>query len=139
MKSLATSYINYCKLYLLTIIITFLVGCSKKNDTDKCISIVSAPVTKIDGATTATLNQEIILTVSISCNNGCGQFKNYTEVVANNTSTIQVNTIYEGCICTQDLPTRQFQYNFKKSQAGTYSLRFLQTNNIYLTHTIIVQ
>ncbi len=115
-----------------------LLGCNKIPD-GKCVSFAKAPVTGIDGANTALVNQEIILTVSFSCNNGCGQFENFDEVISGNTTTITVNAKYVGCICTQDLPIRQAIYKFKRSQPGTFDLNFFQSDNTFLTHTIIVQ
>lgn len=119
--------------------IILLTGCAKKQEDEKCISTDKAPVTKIEGAAIASVNQEIILTVSFTCFNGCGQFGNLEETISGNTTTIIVNAKYTGCICTQDVPTRATIYKFKKAQAGTYELKFLQTENNYLTHTIIVQ
>ena len=103
------------------------------------MSYAKAPVTKIEGATTASVNQELNLTISFICFNGCGQFGNVEETISGNTTTIVVNAKYAGCICTQDVPTRTTLYKFKKVQVGTYQLKFLQTENTYLTHTIIVQ
>jgi len=119
--------------------IILLTSCIKKKEEDKCLSYAKAPVTKIEGATTASVNQELNLTISFICFNGCGQFGNVEETISGNTTTIVVNAKYAGCICTQDVPTRTTLYKFKKSQAGTYELKFLQTENNYLTHTIIVQ
>jgi hypothetical protein len=121
-----------------TIIITLL-GCTKKNTDNICLSFAKAPVTKVEGPITALVNQEIILTVSFSCFNGCGQFGNFDEAINGNLTTISVNAKYEGCICTQDIPTRQTTYKFKKSQKGSFDLKFLQTDNTFLTYTIIVQ
>ena len=119
--------------------IILLTSCAKKQEDEKCISTDKAPVTKIEGATTASANQEVNLTISFTCFNGCGQFGNVEETIAGNTTTIIVNAKYTGCICTQDVPTRTTLYKFKKVQVGTYQLKFLQTENTYLTHTIIVQ
>ena len=91
------------------------------------------------GANTALVNQEVVLTVSFGCFNGCGQFGNFEETTTGNTSTINVNAKYEGCICTQDAPIRTTLYKFKKSQTGTYELKFWQGASSYLTYTIIVQ
>ncbi len=129
-------HINHVFLSL-SLIITLL-GCNKIPG-GRCLSFAKAPVTKIEGANAALVNQEIILTVFFSANNGCGQFGNFDEATSGNTTTIIVNAKYEGCICTEDLPIRQTIYKFKKSQSGTFDLKFLQTDNIYLTHTIIVQ
>ena len=130
-------YLN--KVFFLFSLIITLLGCNKKNDDSTCLSFTKAPVTKIEGANSALVNQEIILIVSFGCYSGCGQFGNFNEVISGNTTTISVNAKYEGCICTQDAPIRQTTYKFKKSQTGTFDLKFLQTENTYLTHTIIVQ
>ena len=133
------------KKYLTQVILFFsliitLLSCNKKNeDNSTCLSFTKAPVTKIEGANSALVNQEVILTVSFGCFNGCGRFGNFDEVITGNATTITVNAKYEGCICTQDIPIRQTTYKFKKSQTGTFDLKFLQTENTYFTHTIIVQ
>ena len=119
--------------------IILLTSCIKKKEEDKCLSYAKAPVTKIEGATTASVNQELNLTISFICFNGCGQFGNVEETISGNTTTIVVNAKYAGCICTQDVPTRTTLYKFKKSQAGTYELKFFLTENNYLPHIIIVQ
>ncbi len=116
-----------------------LLGCNKKHDNEKCLSYTKAPVTKIEGAVSALVNQEVDLTVSFGCFSECGQFGNFEEIITGNTITFDVNAKYEGCICTADAPTRQTLYKFKRSQPGTYELKFLVSTNNYLTHTITVQ
>ena len=123
----------------ISLLVVSLISCTKTSNEPPCISFKRGPVTKIDGATSASVNQEILLTVDFTCFNGCGQFSNFEETVNGNETKIIINAKYEGCICTEDLPTRQVKYRFRKSQVGTYTLMFLQSDNIYLTHTITVQ
>jgi hypothetical protein len=127
------------QLFVLFSLIITLISCNKKTEDTTCLSFTKAPVIKIEGANSALVNEEIILTVSFGCFNGCGQFGNIEEAITGNSTTITVNAKYQGCICTQDAPIRQTTYKFKKSKTGTYDLKFLQTENTYLTHTIIVQ
>jgi hypothetical protein len=131
--------INQLIIFFSLIIITF--SCNKKDDNNSnaCLSFNKAPVTKVEGATVALVNQEISLTVSFGCSNGCGEFVNFDEAVTGNTTSIAVNAKYEGCICTLDAPIRQTIYKFKRSQPGTYDLKFLQAENTYLVYTIVVQ
>ena len=114
-------------------------GCSKKQYDSNCLSYSKAPVTKVEGSAIASANQEISLTVSFVCYNGCGQFGNLEEVIAGNETTIIIHAKYEGCICIQDVPIRQTLYKFKKSKPGAYYLKFFKGENTYLTHAIIVQ
>ena len=122
-----------------TFFIVLLFSCDKQQDKNNCLSYKRAPVISIAGPNIASVNQEVFLTVSFGCFNGCGQFGNFEETITGNTSTINVNAKYEGCICTQDAPIRTTSYKFKKSQTGIYELKFSQGENSYLTHTINVQ
>lgn len=123
----------------LIIAVFILWGCNKNKDEQPCVSFSKARVIKLEGPITASVNQEIPLTVSFSCNNGCGQFGNFEESTFGNTTTIVLNAKYEGCVCTQDIPTRQTLYTFKRTQTGTYILKFWETESSFLTHTITVQ
>ncbi|MGF2414537.1 hypothetical protein [Ferruginibacter sp.] len=129
--------------FILTSFITLNLGlasCNKTAEEDKlCTSFTSAPVVKVEGAKTAAVNQTIALIVSFPCFSSCGNFGNYQQTVTGNTTIINVMAKYQGCICTQDVPTRQSIYNFSASQPGIYYLKFLQTANAYLIDTITVQ
>lgn len=127
---------------LLTLCAFFIIplfSCYKLPEVNNCSSFRVAPITKIVGSNTALVNQEVDLTISFGCTNGCGQFGNFEETTSGNTSTIKINAKYEGCICTKDAPTRTISYKFKKMQPGTYELKFYQSDNLYVTHTITVQ
>ena len=116
-----------------------LFSCDKQKDVQDCLSFTKAPITKIEGGNDALVNQEVGLTVSFGCFNGCGQFGNFEQTSNGDTTTINVIAKYEGCLCTQDVPLRQATYKFKVTQTGTYYLKFLQTGKTYLTDTIRVQ
>ncbi len=126
-----------------TLICFILIGsfttCKKAKLEEQCIIYSQAPVSNVEGPSTAEINQYVPFTVYFGCYNGCGQFGFFSEEFSENTLTITVNAKYEGCICTQDAPTRQTIYNFKTSKAGTYFLKFFQTGNSYLVDTLIVQ
>ena len=115
----------------------FLFGCKKQND-DNCSIYTKAPVIEVNGANTALVNQEVDLTASFGVSNGCGQFDKFEEIVSGNTTIIALNAKYEGCFCTDDAPVRTAIYKFKKSQKGTYQLKFSRGDS-YVTHVIIVQ
>ncbi|HSN61403.1 MAG TPA: hypothetical protein VLR49_10740, partial [Ferruginibacter sp.] len=124
---------RYNSLWSILVIAVFILwGCNKNQDEQPCVSFSKAGITKIEGPLTASVNQEIPLTVSFSCMNGCGQFGNFEESTVGNTTTIVLNAKYEGCVCTQDIPSRQTIYSFKKIQTGTYILKFWETAHSYL-------
>lgn len=133
------SRVYFNQLTFFAVFIIFLLGCNKNHHNDKCLSYTKAPVTKIEGAGAASVNQEVDLTVSFGCFSGCGQFGNFKEIITGSVTTININAKYEGCICTTDAPTRKTLYKFKRSQPGTNELKFQVSTNNYLTHTITVQ
>jgi hypothetical protein len=132
---------NIIQLSIVCIIATLMAFTCKKEDTanNKCLSFAKAPVTAVTGPATGSINQDINLTVSFACSNGCGQFGSFEQARTGNTFEISVTAKYEGCVCTQDIPVRQQTYTFRASQPGTYLLNFVQQNNTFVTHTIVVQ
>jgi len=134
---MSLKYFTKCSFLILAVFI--LCSCNKNHDEQPCVSFNKAQVIRIEGPITASVNQEIPLTVSFSCMNGCGQFGNFEESTVGNTTTIILNAKYQGCVCTQDIPTRQTLYSFKKTQTGTYFLKFWETANTFFTYTITVQ
>lgn len=131
---------NYFSWFGLTLIwISLCINCNKKTENENCLSYSKAFVTKIEGVNTAKVNEEVLISVYFSCYNGCGQFGNFEELTLAQNTIVQVNAKYEGCFCTQDVPTRLVVYTFKKSQPGTYTLNFSKSNSSYITHSIIVQ
>lgn len=127
---------NLVILFSLTLL---LISCKKNKENSHCLSFTNAAVTNIEGSNTALVNQEIVLTISFQCTNGCGQFGSFEETTIGNIIQVSVKAKYEGCVCTQDVPIRTTQYKFRKSQSGSFEIRFLQNNNSYLSHTIVVQ
>ena len=70
-------YLN--QLLILITTITLLIGCKKKIEESNCLSYQKVPVTKVEGATAALIKEEVNLTVSFTCYNGCGGFGNLNE------------------------------------------------------------
>lgn len=114
-------------------------SCFKDPVEEECTSYHSAPVKKVEGPSTAGVNQEIDLAVSFTCFNGCGEFGTFEKLTVGDTLHINVLAKYEGCVCTQALEEHQATYKFKAAQAGTYYLKFRQAENNILTDTITVQ
>ncbi len=103
---------------------------------DNCIEYHLGPVIKVEGPQEGVTNQKITLKVYFTCFNGCGLFDYIDEDISGKTYTIQVNAIYDGCLCADIFPTLSFDYTFKTNEIGTYTFNFAQGNDAYLTHTI---
>jgi len=70
------------------------------------------------------INKPVQVEVQFGVSNGCGQFGKFLESSNGNTRTIEVEAKYIGCICTQDIPIRNTQYEFLTSEPGVYRLMF---------------
>lgn len=118
--------------------VLFLFSCKKQIDKN-CFFDAIAPVISVEGSKTALVNEEIDLTITYKCQNGNGHFGNLEETNLGNTTQISVIAKYEGCNQTDELPVLKTSYKFKKSQAGTYELKFSQVGGEFLTYTIFVK
>jgi hypothetical protein len=116
-----------------------LTSCNKDSNNKDCLSYEPAFVGIVEGPSTGQVNEEINFQVIFGVHNGCGQFGSFEESSEGNSRTISVTAKYEGCGCTNDAPGRIGTYKFKTSQAGTYYLKFLQVNNVYLIDTLTIQ
>ena len=97
-----------------------------------------AAVIEVNGPNTAMVNQELDIIASFGVSNGCGRFDKFEETISGNTIALVLNAKYEGCLCTQIAPVLSAIYKFKKSQKGTYILKFWQGDS-YVDHTIVIE
>jgi len=109
-----------------------------ETESEECIKIDTAYVSKVTGTQEIEAGSTLDLTVSFPVMNGCGQFNEFKETVSGNTITIDVEAIYEGCICTMDIPTRTATYTFNPTEKGSYTLKFKSSDTDYIEKTITV-
>lgn len=102
-----------------------------------------SPVTYVEGANIAQINQEISLTVSSHGASGCSypsdaQIK---ETISGFSRTVQILSKSNSCdtVCPAVIIAVTSIYKFKASQAGVYTLKFLSYNNGFVEHVITVQ
>jgi len=122
--------------------ITFILfACHKDEnepDTNNCIFYQQAPAKYVNIPATGHVNQNVPLKIYFSCFNGCGEFGSIEKSDEGNTKIFIIIAKYEGCICSQDCPTRQTIYNFKTTLPGTYFLKFLIYDNNYIVDTLVI-
>jgi hypothetical protein len=111
----------------------------KKAPPKQCLSYGPAPVSNVQGPSTAAVNQEISLVVAIVYANGCGSFSEFEQQRNGNDFTVSATAKYEGCVCTQALVVTNAFYNFRASQPGVYRFIFTGTGTQVITHTLTVQ
>ncbi|MBC8046830.1 MAG: hypothetical protein H7Y00_08545 [Fimbriimonadaceae bacterium] len=123
-------------LILFSVIIIF--ACNKE-DKDNCISYDQASIFSADAPSTGLANQNIPIDISFQCRNGCGHFGSIEETILGDLITIKAIAKYEGCACFLGSVNIQTTHSLNISTAGVYYLRFLQSDNNYLSDTLIVQ
>ena len=122
---------------LLSILLFWIMSCSKEQDSN-CIENKIAYVTLINSPSTGSVNQNINIEVSFGVNNGCGNFGKFIETQNGNTKTIEVEARYEGCVCTQDAPTRKTNYVFKTQNSANYILKFKSSATEFITANLTI-
>lgn len=114
-------------------------GCDQVDESnEQCIKHNNEFVTSVDAPETANINDPVNIQVDFRVHNGCGQFKRFMETINAKQRTIEVEAVYEGCMCTQDLPIRTATYQFVPDSPGNYELRFKSGPEEFITEYIEV-
>ena len=109
-----------------------------EEESEECTKIGIAYISEVSGEQAIEAGNTLDLTISFPVMNGCGQFNEFKETVSGKTITIEVEAIYEGCICTMDIPIRTTTYAFNPSEKGNYTLKFKSSETDYIEKNITV-
>ena len=124
-------FLSMCTLLIFT-------SCLKNIEPPVCTSTGETPISNVMGANTTTVNTNIDIAVDFQAVNGCGNFNSFAETTVGDTTYVRTIAKYDGCVCTQDLPTRTGIYKFKRPAAGRYFLKF-NKGATSLVHPVTVQ
>ena len=108
------------------------------NDDNECITNNIEYVTSINSPNTGTINDTVNIEVNFRVFNGCGRFGKFIESENGNIRNIEVEAKYEGCICTQDVPIRTVNYEFKTTNSGNYELKFKSSPTEFITVNLTI-
>ncbi len=123
----------------LTFISLVFISCKESETEDMCTNTEIGGFISVSGQTTGQINQTINLEVKFQVGNGCGQFNRFIETdFVNNEKTIEVESIYKGCVCTEDAPVRTVNYEFTPTESGVYKLNFKKNIGGFITHQITI-
>ncbi|MEJ8757381.1 hypothetical protein WG947_10260 [Pontibacter sp. H259] len=116
-------------------------SCSKEEESTAPVNPleeIPAYVSRVNAPATATVGVFTPIEVYFVVNDGCGYFGSFETEGTGTEQTIKVYAKYRPNICTQALVTLKQTYEFKPVVAGTYTLRFYQEPEKYITKTIVV-
>ena len=122
---------------LICVIMLFTVSCKKNNDTNN-INLSQRLMTKVAGTSTGTINQKIDLTVTWPYASGCDVLDKFEESRNGNIIIIKAYGHVEQTVCTQEAGYKTKTYNFVSTTAGTFELRFTNSDNSYISHTVTI-
>lgn len=123
----------YKNLILILIIFGLFNSCNDDDGEEKCISTGIGYVTSVNSPTSGQVDETIVIELDFIVINGCGDFGEFIETQNNNVLNITIEAKYEGCICTQDIPTRKINYQFSPESAGDYELNFRSSQTEFIT------
>lgn len=126
-------------IFLALISFVLLVSCGNDdNGSDNCLSYSEAYVDTVEPIENADA-VGFLYKVNFVVMNGCGGFGSFEETVAGNIVTVNVIAKYEGCICTEALELKEGVYSFNPTSPGTYTLRFRNSEDTFITETVTVE
>jgi hypothetical protein len=108
-------------------------SCNDDDGEDECISTGIGYVTSVNSPSSGLVNETVNIELDFIVINGCGEFGQFIESQNNNIRNITVEAKYEGCLCTQDIPTRKINYLFSTESAGDYELKFKSSPTEFIT------
>jgi len=127
------------KIFLGLISMVLLSSCGNDdNGSDNCLSYSEAYVDTVEPLETADAIG-FPFKVNFVVMNGCGDFDSFEETVAGNVVTVNIIAKYEGCVCTEALEIKEAVYSFKPTTPGTYTIRFKDSEDTFITKTVTAE
>ena len=120
---------------LFAIFTLLIVCCNKKNE----VTFSHWNVTKVEGPAAGNANQAIALTVYWPYGSGsCDVLDKFEETREGSIIYIKAYGHVTSGICTMDAGIKTKIYNFFSASTGTFELRFVNRDNTFISHTIII-
>lgn len=128
-------------LFLTVSLFIFSLFSSCVNDDDnveECIAYVNPYVTSVNAPSTGMVNEIVSIEVNFDVINGCGSFNQFIETENGNTTTIEVEAKYEGCVCTAVVLELTTTYEFMTDTPGDYELKFKSGATEFITVNLTI-
>ena len=120
--------------FLFAVFTFLIISCNKSDE----VIFVHWNVTKVEGPATGNVNQPVALTVYWPYGSGCDVLDKFEETKGGNIIYIKAYGHTTSGICTMDAGIKTKIYNFLSASAGTFELRFVNPDNTFISHTIVI-
>ena len=125
------------RLFLFALFTSLIISCNKNNDSE--ITLLHWTVIKVEGPATGNVNQPVALTVYWPYGSGsCDVLDKFEETKEGNIIYIKAYGHIKGGVCTADAGIKTKIYNFLSASAGTFELRFVNSDNTFISHIIVI-
>lgn len=124
-------------LFLILISFTLLTSCGNDDNANNCLSYSEAYVESVESVENADA-AGFLFKVRFVVMNGCGEFGSFEEIIGDST-TVKVIAKYDGCVCTEALEIKETVYSFNPTAPGTYTLRFRNSEDTFITKTVTLE
>ena len=123
------------QVYITGLILILLVSC-KKSSSD---TSVQWNMSRVVGDTTCKIDQTIFLTVDYPTSSSCDIFDRFENTTQDHYFSFKAFGHTETSkICTEAAIEKSVEVKVTPISAGSYELRFINKDNSYISHTIIV-
>jgi hypothetical protein len=126
------------KLYLFLILLFFIAFSSCENNGSEEINSTQWNITKVEGPTSGTLNQNITLKAYYQTASGCDVFDKFEQIDQDKVISIKAYGHTTNKICTAQAVERSSDFSFIPTMIGTYEFKFLNRDNSIVTHIMTI-
>jgi len=125
------------RLFLFALFTLLIISCNKPNDNE--VIFIHWTVTQVEGPTSGNINQTVALIVYWPYGSGsCDVLDKFVETKQGNIIYIKAYGHTTSGICTMDAGIKTKTYNFLSASPGTFELRFVNPDNTFILHTIVI-
>jgi len=125
---------------LLLVSITFLLTGCKKNNVNPSEELVQWNISKVEGPTTGLVNETISFDVYCPASSGCDYISEFSSDENGDTIVIKaLGGTLKDSPCTMAAVPILAKYEFKTSNKGLYTLKFISRDNTIIEHIVTIQ
>lgn len=117
----------------------FTTSCNQEDATGDCTEFQTEAITDVTEVEPDAATPGRKFKTNFTVNNGCGKFGSFEVDTLGNTYTISLIAKYEGCVCDMALHDLDTVYHFNQTTPGTYTLKFRQQNDNFITKTVEIE
>jgi hypothetical protein len=105
---------------------------------EECIHYSDAQISSFNLPDTLASLATVVVPIQFPVSDGCGQFSSMDEIWEGDTLKIKVIAVYNGCMCTTDIPIRDVNYSYTPTKAGWNFIQYFTIDNQYRLDSIWV-